>query len=259
MSDSQIIWRVNRSPRFPVLSMGEYMVAPDGPRETMRRNMKYERISGTILYSKLQVAVAAFLASPVRDKRILDRCRIELEAARDTAATSRAGENATYALRALEAFMNSLNALQVGGLWLSKAPIYRAHIIEGVKVSIQPTVLVSASRSRGKDLVGAVIVDTAKGIEPKTPETISRTTEAMVHASYLLHELVVASVANDDQRPSKEHCMIFHSYRQEVAICPTNYRRSLGNLQAACRDIASQWDRIEPPTSFDPARARYRA
>ena len=58
MSNSQIVWRVNRKPRFPILSMGEYMVADDGPRETMRRNMKYERISPTLLYAKLQRAVA---------------------------------------------------------------------------------------------------------------------------------------------------------------------------------------------------------
>ena len=40
MPDSEIIWRVNRTPRFPLLSIGEYMMADDGPRETIRRNMK---------------------------------------------------------------------------------------------------------------------------------------------------------------------------------------------------------------------------
>jgi hypothetical protein len=56
MSDDPIIWRVNRKPRFPVLSLGEYMATEDGPRQTMRRNMKYERIAPTLIYRKLQKA-----------------------------------------------------------------------------------------------------------------------------------------------------------------------------------------------------------
>ena len=234
------------------------MTAEDGPRETMRRNMKYERISPTILYSKLQRAVASFLASPIRDRRILDRCKSELEAERDSAKTPRAAENAKYALQSLDAFERSMNSLPVGGFTMSLPPIFAPLVIEGVKVSVQPTVLIAVARPRGKDLRGAALIDTAKGTVPKTDDASRRATDAMTHAAYLIHELVAGSIAEDAARSSPEHCIVFHAHRPELVVSPTNYRKPLKNVEAACRDIAAAWNTISPPPSFDPALARYR-
>ncbi len=130
MSDDSIIWRVNRKPRFPVLSLGEYMACEDGPRQTMRRNMKYERIAPTLIYRRLQKGVASYLSSPIRDRRILDRCRDDLEKERENASTSTARDNAQYALRALETFERSLNALPIAGVNLTLAPLQKPMMIE---------------------------------------------------------------------------------------------------------------------------------
>lgn len=80
----------------------------------------------------------------------------------------------------------------------------------------------------------------------------------MTHSAYLLHELVVSAVLADGEKSSPEHCMVFHSYRQELVRSPNNYRTMLRNLRAACRHIASDWARIDPPDKFDESRARYR-
>jgi hypothetical protein len=224
----------------------------------MRRNMKYERIAPTLIYRKLQRGVASFISSPIRDRRILDRCRDDLEQERDNATTPTARDNALYALRALETFERSLNALPIAGMNLTLAPLQRATPIEGVKVSIQPTALIRVERRRGKPLRGAIIVDTAKGQEPKTDDAKARATAGMIHAAYLLHELVANSIAAQDEKASTEHCLIFHSHRPELVCSPSNYRSQLRNVEAACRDIASAWDGIQPPASFDPSRASYR-
>ncbi len=181
----------------------------------------------------------------------------ELQAERDNAKTPKAAENAVYAIRALETFERSLNALPIGGLNLSLPPIYQPHLIEGVKVSIQPTVLISVTRPRGKDLRGAAIIDNAKGIAPKSEEAARRTSDAMMHSAFLLAELV-AGLTGEDELPSPDHCMIFHSHRGELVTSPTNYKRLLRNVEAACRDIAAAWPAIAPPASFDPKLARYR-
>lgn len=258
MSDDSIIWRVNRKPRFPVLSLGEYMACEDGPRQTMRRNMKYERIAPTLIFRKVAKSVASYLCSPIRDRRILDRCRDELEQDRDNASNPTARDNAQYAIRALEAFERSLNALPVSGMNITHAPMQKPTMIEGVKVSIQPTALIRVERSRGKPLRGAIIVDTAKGQEPKTDEAKAKATAGMTHAAYLLHDLVANSIASDTEKASTDHCMIFHSHRPELVCSPSNYRTQLRNVEAACRDIAGAWDAIQPPSSFDPKRASYR-
>jgi hypothetical protein len=253
-----LIWRVNRKPRFPLLSLGEYLAAEDSQRETMRRNMKYERIAPTLLYRKLQLAVGQYLSSPLRDRRILDRCKQDLEAERERAKTPTAADNATYAIRALETFERSLNSLSVGGFVLERPPLFRPTLIESVKLSIQPTALITVNRPRGKTLKGAIVVDTAKGVEPKTPEAKLKAIRGMTHAAYLLHEHVASLINTTDHKSSPEHCLIFHSYRAELVPSPQNYKKDLENTKAACRTVAELWDRIDPPPSFDPSKARYR-
>lgn len=224
----------------------------------MRRNMKYERLAPTLIYRRLQKGVSSYLSSPVRDRRILDRCRDDLESERENSSSPTARDNAQYALNALDAFERSLNALPITGMNLTLAPLQRPMMIEGVKVSIQPTALIRVERPRGKPLRGAIIVDTAKGQEPKTDEAKAKATAGMIHAAYLLHELVANSVVADDEKPSTEHCMVFQSYRPQLVSSPSNYRSQLRNLEAACRDVVSVWNDINPPPSFDPSRARFR-
>lgn len=134
MAEASLIWRVNQTPRFPLLSLGEYLAADDGRRETMRRRMKFERLAPTLLYRKVQMAVARFLAHPTRHRGILEQCREELEEDRVRAATPTSADNAIYASRALETFERSLNSLPLSGFILERPPLYRPLIIEGVKV-----------------------------------------------------------------------------------------------------------------------------
>lgn len=258
MSDSPVIWRVNRKPRISVLELGEYVAADDKQRETKRRNLKYERIAPTLLYSKVHEAIAAFLTSPTRDRGILTRCGELLEGERDRATAPQQRENAVYALRSLDMFIASLNALPIGGLQLERTTSSEPYNIGNVRVTIRPTVLVKVARPRGTPLRGAILIDPAKGIEPKGESLKRRATEAMEYTSMLLHEHVSNSSVGDGERSSPGHCMTFHTHRQELVACPTSYKRELAIIGAACRGMAAMWHEIEPPASFDPTAARYR-
>jgi hypothetical protein len=103
-----------------------------------------------------------------------------------------------------------------------------------------------------------MLIDVAKGTELKTDQARSRATLAMTHSAYLIHEAVSAHLVSEDEKPSTEHCMLYHSYRQELVRSPSNYRSMLRNMKAACGVISSTWDGIEPPDNFDPDRATHR-
>ncbi len=257
MEDLKPIWRVNRKPRFTVLELGEYMAAEDGPRETILRNMRYERVSRSLIYRVLWPAVSRFLSSPTRDRRILAECRIALEEAIAGAQNPQQKDNLKYELNALAAFERSLNALEIGGLNLEKATPRRLEI-EGVTVSVRPSAHIRVSRQRGADLHGAVVIDVAKGvIEPKTDDAKARLKDGMTHSAILLHQHVVET-APEDGKPSPDHCFIFHTHRQERVTAPTTYKKTYRNIEAVCRNIARSWDGIVPPASFDKKRATYR-
>lgn len=256
MDDPKKVWRVNRKPRFTVLDMGEYMAADDGPRETLLRNMKYERIARTLTYRTLYLAVASYLASPTRDRRILEKCRKVLEDELTLAINPTVIDNLTYELRALETFERSLNAMDIGSVTLERAATATPLNIEGVKISVRPTVYIRAARPRGVDLRGALVVDMAKGTLPKTDEAQAKLTKAMVHSAVLLHEHVAAALG--DGKPSNAHAVIFHAHRQEWVSAPANYRSLLRNIEAVCRNIDRSWNGIVAPDNFDATRATYR-
>jgi hypothetical protein len=76
--------------------------------------------------------------------------------------------------------------------------------------------------------------------------------------SMLLHDLVSNTVIADGEKASPDHCYTFHSYRQERVTSPSNYRKTFNVIEAALRTVRDLWVGIQPPVSFDPARARYR-
>ena len=251
-------WRVNLRPRFTVLELGEYMAADDGPRETILRDMRYERLARSFIYRQLRPAVAAFLASPTRDRGILARCRTRLEHDRNDASHPQKRENFNYELSALDAFERSLNALGGQGMNFEAAPPAAPLKIEGVVVSVQPTAHIRQRRPRGCDLVGALIVDLAKGTTPKTDETKARVASAMRYGTILVHQYVCATLSGEDSRPSPDHAIIYHAHRQERVCAPAAGRRLSRNIEAVCRNIARSWDGIQPPANFDPAFAMER-
>lgn len=253
-----MVWRVNRKPRFTVLDMGEYMAADDGPRETLLRNMKFERMARTLTYRTLHQAVTSFLTSPTRDRRILEKCRQSLQDELTFATNPTVIDNLTYELRALEAFERSLNAMKITGVNLDRVGRAGSLHIEGVKISVRPTTHIRVARPRGPDLLGALVVDLAKGILPKTQEAEAKLANGMVHSAVLVREYAEREFAGTDGKVSPEYSVVFHAHRLDWTCAPTNYRKLLRNVEAVCRNISRSWSLIEPPASFDKTRAVYR-
>ena len=231
------------------------MAADDGPRETMLRDMRYERIVRSLMYRIVYKGVIRFLISPTRDRRILIQCREEIEAERDNTSHPQQRENFQHEIRALDAFERSLNALPVAGVHLT--PVTHSHplTIEGVRISVQPTAYVRQTRPRGAPLAGAFLIDLAKGTELKTDEAKAKAAKGLAHSAALLHKHVSEMPRGDDSKASTEHCILFHAHRQEITKCPENTRAMLRNVEAVCRNIARSWDGIKPPPSFDSERA----
>lgn len=235
------------------------MSLDDGPRETMRRDMKYERMGRTLRNQQVQQAIANYLGSPTRDGRILADCRSWLEHEIAEARTNQRRENFKHQLRSLSDFEGTLNVLGLGGVQTQRpGRLYRPMTIEGVTISVQPTVITRQPRPRGVDLAGAVIVDVTKGPSCKTDDAKGRVKNGMIHAAVLLHELVNSTVDPEDARADASQCMILHAHRGDLVAAPQNYRRILRNADAVCRDICRAWPAIVPPDSFDPRAARYR-
>jgi hypothetical protein len=131
-------------------------------------------------------------------------------------------------------------------------------MIEGVRVNVRATAHIHIVRPRGADLLGAIVIDAAKGVEVKTEESKDRLSSGMLHSAILLHQHVAEVFSAEEGKPSPDHCSIFHTHRQEQICAPSAYRKTFRNIEAVCRNISRGWDNIPPPLNFDPKRATYR-
>lgn len=252
-------WRINERPRFTALTLGAYMAADDGPRETMRRDMRFERVARTIRYDNVRRAIGRFLASPTRSLAILAECEQMLEHEIREARSRERRASLAHELRALQDFQAGLNSLNLGGFQLWKhGHVFRPMDIEGVTVSVQPDVMVRQVRPRGRDQIGAIIVDVSKGQSCTTDEARRKVEKAMTHSAVLLHTLVADGATTESELASSNHCIVFHAHRAQVVTAPENYKTMMKNMQAVCRDIRRAWAGIEPPAGFDPSRATTR-
>lgn len=260
MDDRPKAWRVNRSPRLSAAEFGEYMAADDGPRETILRDAKYERLARTLLYRDVQQAVAQYIASHTRDRRILRDCRTALEGKLLAASDPTRRNNLAYELQALDKFESALNELGIAGVTGALVSNRNTAMrMEGVSISIRPTAWLTQARMRSADRVGAVLIDFAKGQPLRTELAEEKARNAMEHIACLLHLKTQQDRCDNGEKAHNELCFLYHLHRGQLIAAPVNYARKVKNMEAVCRVVANAWDGIQPPSSFDPNDATYRS
>lgn len=235
------------------------MAADDGPRETILRDAKYERLARSLLYRDVQNAVSRYIASPIRDRKILDGCRKTLEDKQRATSDPTKLNNLAYEVQALDRFEAALNELGISGLQGALVSNQNTGLkIERVSISIWPTAWLTQARPRAADRVGAVLIDFAKGLPLRTEAARLKARNAMEHVACLLHLKAQESRCADGQKAASDLCFLYHLHRGEMVSAPANYARKVRNMEAVCRVIAKGWDGIKPPSSFDPDDAVYR-
>lgn len=236
------------------------MAADDGPRETILRDAKYERVIRSLLYRDITETVKQYLSSPIRDARILAKGRARLNSLLESADDPTRKSNMRHQIATLDAFESALNSLGLGGLQAEMVSNENtALLIEGVKISVWPTVWLRQARPKGADLVGALMLDFAKGLPLRTDAARQKALTAMEFTTYLLHRKVAAERCSDGSKVSGSLCVMHHLHRGESVSAPDNYRNKLKNMEAVCRAIFRQWDTILPPAQYDPSDATIRS
>lgn len=118
-------------------------------------------------------------------------------------------------------------------------------IVEGAKISPRSTARVTVARSRGRDLIGAILVDAAKGIEPRTREAQERATSAMQHSAFLLRE-PVANVIAARHEALLRACLHLSPPAPEPVTRPANHKRQ---REGCGSSVPRHCDAVgEPPT-----------
>jgi len=115
-------------------------------------------------------------------------------------------------------------------------------IIEGVRVSIQPEIVISFAH-RGATRFGGVMFNFSK-TESSSLENGNGRYHAGDYAATLVF-LMLQTHFGAKGGPRNANCLAVDVYQQKVFAAPSSYKTILKNIEASCRSVARQWEVAE--------------
>lgn len=106
----------------------------------------------------------------------------------------------------------------------------------GVAVSVRPDFLIQFER-RGKRYSGAVKLHFIKSAESALQQ------KGSAYVATLLHRWLQEN-APQDRPPHPAHCFSIDVFRRSIVVAPTSFVKRVGEIDAACQEIAARWHSI---------------
>lgn len=221
-------------PRISITKLGEYIIASPLRRQRILEDQAQPRDFVVARYRRARRPIVRALT---RGSGIF----FELEAAksrlRQRTPKSDWDENdLTNSIAALEAFLEHRAKLTMGdGRFRPKHKDAGIHI-EGVYVSVRPD-LILWSGVEDKHVVGAAKLYFGK--------TTPLTNESGAYISTVLRRYLESRLPHRTISPAL--CQVFDVLAHQVHAAPRAYKRTMKQIEAACRDIRHLWDRYQVP------------
>ncbi|SOC16844.1 hypothetical protein SAMN05877809_10910 [Rhodobacter sp. JA431] len=225
--------------------LAEYTLASPTRRQTILRNAKYSPTFLVTRYGAAKSAICDYLADDTRQPSQLalaEQLQIDLSKSDGTAYSK---NDAALSAEAISNFRGMIGPNFLKGLTftvntsqLPKLPI------AGVDVSVN---LDLVSRNIGKGRVGGVLLQTSKAVASKGwREDHSKCVSSLV---WMLASKHLQSLGEVDRKL----CLAIDVFAMKTTPAPSNYKRTLANIEASCAEIAMFWPHISPPSDFDGA------
>ena len=201
-------------------------------------------------------ALRAYNEDPKRNKDTLLRVKAALTMkAAGIGIKPKSRDEALRCVEIIDMFEMAENALGMRAMALSHPPRFDSIYIEGVMVSIHPDLMVSG----GGDRVGAAMFRVAKAPDPeacKTDEAKDRRGNTRRELGRYMIALMQFLLDAQDGKvgiPDRNLCFVADVRLGERIVAAADHSARMGDIRAACQQIAKLWDGIEPkPALFKP-------
>ncbi len=227
--------KVNKDPRISVNKLGEYMTSKAARQHQILRGQKYPPEYITTYYREAQEAISSFIADNMEDMKILERqIQILDQQSPDSVQKLRRLEGN---IEAIERFMTLIDDIDMKGaapiLGNPKPPKMQ---IMNVEVSVRPEIILHASGSKGKTLVG--------GIKLHFPKTNPLNEDGCGYISAIM-QMYIDNFHQDDGVPSAKHCLTIDVASGKVYEGVTAITQRKKDIEAACQQINTLWPSIK--------------
>lgn len=223
----------DNGPRISVNKLGEYLVQADSARRRRIIQDQKQPIGRIVsAYREARDAIVQVL-SGAGGPTLLQRAT---QLAGDRSGTPKAVTNRLNSALALEKFVDVLNALPDGVVYVAPPRRPPALVIAGVDVSVAPDLLVHGAGASGPT-VGALKLHFPKDDERALGANGSQ------FVAVLLHRWLLANPVGA-RRAAPDLCLSVDVFRQTVHCAPRAQQRRLERIEDGCEEIAARWPRL---------------
>lgn len=224
-------------PEINVRFLADYMAASERKKRTIATGCKYRPLARLLQHKEAKAVVTNAIhsgaATPEELRERADFIRNKLTDDDFEAATNEA--NADYVKR----FSEMLLALNLPSAELFPGKSYPAQVINGVRVSFAPNILLQRQTRTNKLQRGALMLRYSKG--KALPSS------AAEYQSAAILGLLAAQPTADNAEPEKALCLTLDVYAGTLYPAPGASKTLWENTKAACASIAERWPNIKPP------------
>jgi hypothetical protein len=235
----------HRRPRFSANQLAEYIHAGSASqRETVMRAAKFPRTTAVVAYAASRRIIADFLPNQqeglLRLASQVARLEVQLRRERDGWMQDELKRN----IEALNAFRATYTAKRLRRLKFTGGPTDLSLNLEGVRINTRLDTGIIETDDNGSAFCGGLVLFLASGATSrKKAEERAKLTAAMVH--WNLEE------QSSNIEPLARLCLCLDVFGGEITKAPTATDRLRANVKSSCREAASNWDKVEPPPSYD--------
>lgn len=234
-------------------ALAEYLILRAEPQATVLHNSRYSQTNIRGAYASARHGFRRYNADPRRPVATLSMVKDALtRKSLDPDVSPKGQARAEREIELIDLYLLRENSLGLRGLPLTKAPRFDSVTVEGVEVSIQPDWLVEPPDGR----VGAAMLRVTKAPDPDAVRLQAKKEERGEHrremARYMVAMQELLLVRQEPYRGRVDRNMIFVSDVRlgELIGAGPDHTARLGDITSACRQIASQWDSVQPRPSI---------
>lgn len=245
--------RERHEPRISASALAEFVIVPPDRQDDILHDARFLRPMAAVPYSDALRAIRAYCNDPHRSPAHLDAAQAALSTkSHSTVYKPSVRDEADRCVEAIELFINAKNSFGLNSLPFVESTKSEHLAINGVSVSIQPDVIISASAPPSSGKIGGAFFRPQKRpdhLNCKTEETKSgRETIRREIAKYMLVLLRLSLIQQgyDENLIEKKWLLLFDLRTGERIEFPSDRAAREKRLKAACGQIAKLWSGVEP-------------
>jgi hypothetical protein len=223
-----------KEPRISAAKLGDYRDASPSRRERILRDQKDPPTVKIAPYERARHAIRAALLSGSNPRDRLECLAVNIE--QQLAKNDFDAEALRLSALAVRRFAGAYTSIPFRAALPSLPTGDIKHlVIEGVRVSISPTVFLHKANLKGNGQWGALLVVLRKG-EPMS--------EPAGRAVAELLRMLLRAAGKETVNP--DLCLVVDAFSGKVFHASASGRRIVADLECACREIASRWPTLPP-------------